>query len=665
MTTDILMISGWLVILLALAVIGFGLVWPLLRRLGDGGFGVAGVAAIVALSWISWILASIKVFPFSLQSVLVGFMAITALSIVSTLKYRRDLRQWIISHHKIIIFELILFLVSFIGWSYIRSFQPDIEGLEKFMDAGFVNSILKSDWMPPADPWFANQTINYYYFGHFEAAVLTKLSGIELAYAYNLLLATVFSLSMLAGFSVVYAAVGPSRAAAFGGLTATLLLNFGGNLQTLWHLLTQPDKPYWYPDATRFIPYTIHEFPAYSHVVADLHGHLLNLPTVLLFLTLLISMARTTAGGWATAHRVTVLVIGSLLGIMSMTNTWDVPIYATVFSFCWAHRYGLQLKSKLSSLVMIASKDALSILVSAVVVSWPYHLNFDSIAQGIALVEARSPLWQLVILWGGFAAIGVVAWWWFSRRRQETDEAAKILVPAMIIVSAILIVIPEVIYVKDIYIKEYHRANTMFKLTYQSFVMMSLVFGMAVGRIVDFRRATLYPGRLIAGLVLLAVFIAHMLYPGYSIKGYYGLSRPRKLYGLDWLARSAPDDWLAVGWLNQSVENQETILEAVGESYTTYARFSTFTGLPTVLGWRVHEWLWRGGFDEVGRRTEEVRLMYESPLSPAAAQLFVTYNIRFVVVGSLERQAYRLDEAGLLSLGQEVFRSGDTRLIKI
>src|SRR5439155_25382729 len=37
-----------------------------------------------------------------------------------------------------------------------------------------------------------------------------------------------------------------------------------------------------------FIPFTIHEFPSYSYVVADLHGHVFDIPFVLLTLALLV-----------------------------------------------------------------------------------------------------------------------------------------------------------------------------------------------------------------------------------------------------------------------------------------------------------------------------------------------------------------------------------------
>ena len=43
----------------------------------------------------------------------------------------------------------------------------------------------------------------------------------------------------------------------------------------------------------------------------------------------------------------------------------------------------------------------------------------------------------------------------------------------LIIISTLLVILPEIIYVKDIY-PDHYRANTMFKLTYQEFIMLQI-----------------------------------------------------------------------------------------------------------------------------------------------------------------------------------------------
>jgi len=203
----------------------------------------------------------------------------------------------------------LVFLGAMMGWSVIRGFQPDIIGLEKFMDFGFIQSILQSRTFPPHDMWFQGGTINYYYFGHYLSAVMTMVSGMKPAVAYNLMIATLFGLSVSGGIAVGASVIGgimeimgdridsrkPARWLMVGGLLAAFMIAVRGNLHTAGYFVNKwiganyswlPDanKGYWYPDATRYIPFTIHEFPMYSFVVADLHAHVINLPIVLLFL---------------------------------------------------------------------------------------------------------------------------------------------------------------------------------------------------------------------------------------------------------------------------------------------------------------------------------------------------------------------------------------------
>ena len=183
------------------------------------------------------------------------------------------------------------------------------------MDFGFINSILRTRFFPPLDMWLsadparpAGYPINYYYFGHLTGAFLIKLAAIKPAIGYNLILATIFAQSMSAAFSLTANIVSYIKRLRlwqyiFYGAVGAFLVNLAGNLHTIylftrgypndspvpfWKILSayNPAK-YWYPNATRFIPFTIHEFPSYSWVVADLHGHVFDIPFVLLTLALL------------------------------------------------------------------------------------------------------------------------------------------------------------------------------------------------------------------------------------------------------------------------------------------------------------------------------------------------------------------------------------------
>ena len=200
-----ILIGTWISLLLGLGGLTFPLIWRFLgRRLGDGGFGVSVTGGIVLAGWISFMMSSLRVVGLGWISAAISLGLLGLGSGFVVWRNRLELAQFIRLKRPLLFIELGLFIASLVGWSWVRGFQPDIQGLEKFMDMGFVNAILRSRWMPPVDMWLSGRTINYYYFGHFLTAFLTLVSGIDTAYTYNLMLATVFGLSMLGGFSFIY-----------------------------------------------------------------------------------------------------------------------------------------------------------------------------------------------------------------------------------------------------------------------------------------------------------------------------------------------------------------------------------------------------------------------------------------------------------------------------
>jgi uncharacterized membrane protein len=69
---------------------------------------------------------------------------------------------------------------------------------------------------------------------------------------------------------------------------------------------------------------------------------------------------------------------------------------------------------------------------------------------------------------------------------------------------------------------------------------------------------------------------------------------------------------------------------------------STFTGLPTVLGWDQHEFWWRGGaWDLQAGRKEDVERIYNTHDAAEAKRLMERYSVDYVYVGWLEREKYK------------------------
>ena len=109
------------------------------------------------------------------------------------------------------------------------------------------------------------------------------------------------------------------------------------------------------------------------------------------------------------------------------------------------------------------------------------------------------------------------------------------------------------------------------------------------------------------------------------------------------------------------------MLEAVGDSYTTFNQISMATGLPTIEGWVVHEWLWRGGYEQPGARADEVQKIYESKDEKEVLSLLQKYSVDYIFVGAKEYEKYKdINEKNFDKLGAKIiFTSGQTKIYKL
>jgi uncharacterized membrane protein len=166
------------------------------------------------------------------------------------------------------------------------------------------------------------------------------------------------------------------------------------------------------------------------------------------------------------------------------------------------------------------------------------------------------------------------------------------------------VVIGEVVYVRDEFDgTEFVRMNTIFKLSYQAWILLALAAACALplarGRL---GRAIWIPLALLTGVLLAAYPVAGT----YARKAAF-VDGPR-LDGMRWLELQAPGDVTAIAWLREHAAPGAVVLEAVGDDYSElgHTRISTFSGRATVLGWSGHELQW--GHDPGSRRDDVARI---------------------------------------------------------
>jgi YYY domain-containing protein len=728
----------WWAVVAGIGIIFLPLTTILFANFHDKGYLFSKAIGIAVTGYLMWLFSSLHLMKFTTTSSILCIVISLVLNGVLLLWQNRT-RTSTVDYAAIfgkegvfntVIVEELMFFAIFLLFTYIRCFKPEAYGTEKFMDYGFMTSMMRSDYMPPQDFWFSGTNLNYYYVGQYLAAYLTRISFVKVSDSYNLMLMMVGAFTFVLPYSIIYNVARRflmdqekkrRYRPALSGLLAGAGVCIAGNMHYPTFKWLEPaarkffgieanDTRYWFPDATRFIGYhpetsdkTIHEFPAYSFVLGDLHAHVINILFVLTVLGLLfawLSGRDSIKEQHPTVIREifhpAIIAITFFIGLFHTTNFWDFPIYFVVTGGIILFSNLIVYNFKGKALWLTGLQGIFVIAVSSLV-CLPFTLNFDQISTYICLTVAHTPINQMVILWGlpVFVVVCFIGALISNHKRAgkskgvETDLELEnkgidvehkerqpvlfhffaVMKPSDLYIFILglcaigLILIPEVIYVQDIYSGDYKRANTMFKLTYQAFIMFGLCFGYILLRLLCYGRT--HRQKWLSGIGL-ALFLISITYCQNAVNSWYGNIFDRSGYkGLDataFMESTMPDDNLAIKWLNENAQGVQVVLEANGDSYTDYQRVSVMTGLVSPLGWRSHEWLWKGDPSLLDARALDIETIYTSYDEEEVLALIYKYDISYIYVGKLEQEKYETINHELLKkLGNVVFSSPITQ----
>ena len=287
---------------------------------------------------------------------------------------------------------------------------------------------------------------------------------------------------------------------------------------------------------------------------------------------------------------------------------------------------------------------------------------------------------------------------------QSVSVKPTAFILLMVLLGAILTLVPEFLYLRDQF---GWRMNTIFKFYYQAWILWSLAGAYGLIMLFEPKADSetqdrwwllaLFSASLLAGGVVLSEFgsqklgkfgtsaldylmllpavtaaawmiaktwqkdwkmlmgvvalfgvlvgMAFPLIEGWNKTNGFNPARGFSLDGKRDFYLSAGDEMKAAEWLAEAPIG--VMVEAIsdtGGSYTTYNSISTFSGMPTVLGWVGHEAQWRGGYEEIGTRQADVKELYSTGKWEQAQAIIDRYNIRYIVVGNTERNTYQVDQ---------------------
>ncbi len=654
----------WLVVFVGLAAATWSILLPLVRSWPDAGLGLSLVTGWMLPAWILWLGSEIGVWPVGPASATVVFLVlITAGGVAGWRRRKLMVRLWATRRSGMVAVAVVAAAVGLLFLA-VRASNPAIFWGEKPMDFSFLNAFLRADAWPPDEPWLAGMPLHYYYFGQVLSSVPILISGCHPAVGYNLMSATIPALgaALLAPLGLAFVRRG--RFAAASLLPVLVLLT--GNLA--WPTLMELARSgrwfdMWWA-TSRVIPgFAIDEYPLWTSLFADLHGHFIALPVMLATLLWGWLVVQLPGRRWIGAAA----LCGLGAAVLAATNPWDV------FMLTSALAVGTIVASErwFRGLLRLAVAGAASLLAGLpYIIELVAGIGAGAGGRGLFLTDADfAPAWAVVLHFAPFLVPMVVLaaaqlvtgrWWiaalpfaaagigvglWMNSTAAALGLATGSIMlvvafaserrPARFMWSMAALAMLAVAACERFTLID--RMNTIFKVYNGAWVLLAVALGglLLVER--GWRRGLLAAVWLplqLAALVNLPLGIAQ------------GWLQPRTtsprptLDGQAFLPTTDSETWFLAQGLMGMARPGEVVAEAADLAYSEFTRIAMHTGQPTVVGWPWHLQQRGQSRVEIDARYKDLEVLFGDADPVARREILDRYRVRWIVLADVERRTY-------------------------
>ncbi len=689
------------------------LLWYFFKKDGLSFYSIGKSFSPIFISYFVWILAYLGILPYNQLSIFFVILVVSAISTALIWRHHKvSFLNFLTKEKKNLLKIELIFAIAYFLFVLFRAFNPEISydvnlyAAEKFPDMTFYHSLVRYSQIPPKDLWFAGKGnyINYYYYGYFIVATITKLAKVEAKYGYNLSLAYIFASSIMGAFSILLLLTGKFSF----GIIGAFFVNVIGNLYGAVHLLT--GKPFTVFDVWkgsriiekmlngRKVDATINEFPAFSYILGDLHAHLLALPLSLVVIYMLASIFVNFNGGNRRESIIRAPFFLLALGSLITANYWDLPGYLAL-SFLAFFFISIISNNPIKTLFGWLGFLIIGFLLLRFLFFLPFFIHYKPPPAKLSIFKPDewklhwTLLDQFLTIHGFFIflilALLIVLWFNLNSARRKII----VIIPPVIFfivgiiftkvaIKEVYYVIPlllfflffsgltalltkerivrfplfmsflafavllgcEFIYIKDFYGFPNTRMNTVFKFYYEAWIFLSLSSAYAFYYVLK-KTKNILPANLIFLLITAIGFAASTIYPIRAIPvkcdNFKRIRGRPTLNGFAYIKKRFPQDYEACEWLRENSGDDDVVLEVNGKPYDYYGRVAVMSGVPCVLGWGNHESLWRDWtWKIVLQRENDIREMYKSTNVRRVYELLKKYGVTYVFVGTLEEKQF-------------------------
>lgn len=369
---------------------------------------------------------------------------------------------------------------------------------------------------------------------------------------------------------------------------------------------------------------------------------------------------------------------GPVTPLGSYFTHWGLFLFVIVAWLAW-ESVDWMAKTPLSSMkklepyteVIILSLALLLIAVGVLVIKLPGDeplvIGLVAFGRGVVVALISLPL----AAWAGVLLL-----------RPGQSDVKRIVLFLIGTALMITLVVEMIVLLGDI-----GRQNTVFKLYLQAWTLLSISAGAAFTWLLNSLPRWNKSLRAVFQISLVFLVSSAALFPMLGgtakINDRMTNNAPHTLDGMAYMQFATynetgfdmdlSQDYRAIRWMQDNIAGSPVIVEAnSGNLYRWYGRFSIYTGLPGVVGWEWHQQQQRALTppDRVSRRLQAINQFYATEDSELAADFLQRYNVKYVVVGQLERASYPAMGIAKFSqwngtLWQEVYRDQDTQIYEV
>jgi YYY domain-containing protein len=321
---------------------------------------------------------------------------------------------------------------------------------------------------------------------------------------------------------------------------------------------------------------------------------------------------------------------GSYTPIWSYLTHWGFFLFIIVTWLAWETRQWMA-HTPVSALAKLRPYSLLIEFGLAILVSLLAYFIYKQAPVGLLALPMAT--------WAGILLL----------RRDLPDEKRMVL---FLIGTALLItLVVEFRYVQG----DIGRMNTIFKFYMQSWLLFAVCAAAAFGWLLAAfpQWSAGWRNSFQGGLSLLAigVFMFTLTATVDKIRDRMTPAAPRTLDSMDYMNYSQhwdgnmmdlSEDYHGIRWMQDNVPGSPVIVEANCTEYRWCTRYTIYTGLPGVLGWNWHQRQQRALIPPtlITDRVTEIDLFYTSPDVQSALAFLKKHDVKYIVVGQLERNVY-------------------------